>query len=230
MGNLAIIPARGGSKRIPRKNIKDFLGKPIIAYSIEKALESGLFEEVMVSTDDEEIATIARSFGAKVPFLRSETKSNDHATTMDVIHEVISKYTEQGKSFDHICCIYPTAPLTTVQNLKDGFDLLQTEQHETVFPMVAFSYPIWRGIKRNKAGESELISKEFSDARSQDIETIYHDAGQWYWINKKNLVLSILDSKMGNIILSEMDVQDIDHESDWQLAELKYKLRNLREK
>lgn len=226
MANLAIIPARGGSKRIPRKNTKLFLGKPIITYSIEAAVNAKIFDEVMVSTDDTEIAKIAQQCGAQVPFLRSEKNADDFATTMDVIHEVVEQYKAQGKTFDFVCCIYPTAPLINVEDLLKGYQLIQEKDFETVFPIVAFSYPIWRGIQINKAGESEPLDRTLANTRSQDSRPVYHDAGQWYWINQKKTVHSILDSKMGNLILSELDVQDIDHESDWQLAELKYKLKH----
>ncbi|TNE54228.1 MAG: pseudaminic acid cytidylyltransferase [Bacteroidetes bacterium] len=225
MAKLAIIPARGGSKRIPGKNIRDFLGKPIISYSIETALKSDLFDTVMVSTDDEKIAELARAYGAEVPFLRSPKNSDDHATTMDVIHEVVREYAEKGKHFEHLCCIYPTSPLTKMEDLKQGFEMISTDRYDTVFPIVAFSYPIWRGIYLDDKGNSCLISEEHADKRSQDTETVYHDAGQWYWINQKKEVHSILDSKKGHIILSQLDVQDIDEPSDWQIAELKFKLQ-----
>src|SRR6056297_809493 len=143
--NLAIIPARGGSKRIPRKNIKNFLGKPIIAYSIETAIESGLFQEVMVSTDDKEIAAIAHEYGAKVPFMRSAANSDDHATTMDVIEEVVAEYKKRRLRYDFICCVYPTAPLMKVEHLEGGYQKLRSASVNAVFSAVAFSYPIWRG-------------------------------------------------------------------------------------
>lgn len=223
LGNLAIIPARGGSKRIPGKNTKDFLGKPIIAYSIETALKSGLFDEVMVSTDDPKIAEIAKQAGASIPFLRSAANSDDYATTMDVIHEVVSAYEKLGKQFDLVCCIYPTAPLVSVSKLQEGKALMSKLDVDTVFPIVAFSSPIWRGLKINSDGSGEMVWKEHANTRSQDLESIYHDAGQWYWINHKNNVHSILGSRMGNVILSELEVQDIDNETDWHMAELKYK-------
>ena len=224
MGNLAIIPARGGSKRIPGKNIKDFLGKPILAYSIETALESKLFDEVMVSTDDAIIAQIAQQYGAQIPFMRSPENSDDFAGTMAVINEVIEAYKQLGKSFDYVCCIYPTAPLVELRKLEEGYQLIQTDRFDTVFPIVAFSYPIWRGLKLNESAAAEMVWKENANARSQDLESIYHDAGQWYWINQKNELHSILESSMGTVILTEMEVQDIDNEIDWQMAELKYKL------
>lgn len=225
MNNIAIIPARGGSKRIPRKNIKDFLGKPIIAYSIEAALKSGLFEEVMVSTDDAEIAEIAIKYGAKVPFYRSNETSNDFATTMEVIQEVISEYkTHFGKVFDLVCCIYPTAPLIQVQQLKKGLDLLLAKKFDSVFPVVAFGYPIWRGLEITDEGKTKMVWPKYQNSRSQDLKNIYHDAGQWYWINIKQLGETAFTQNSASILLSEEEVQDIDNLTDWKLAEMKYKL------
>ena len=174
--SLAIITARGGSKRIPRKNIKEFCGKPIIIYSIEAAIQSGMFEEVMVSTDDQEIAEIAEKAGAKVPFFRSEDTSNDYASTDDVITEVIQKYMELGKSFDSFCCIYPTAPFLGANRIKMAMDML--EQYDSVMPVVAFSYPPQRGL----IIEDGMVHRkypEFATARSQDLQMIYHDCGQF---------------------------------------------------
>ncbi len=225
MSNLAIIPCRGGSKRIPRKNIKDFLGKPIIAYSIEAAFESNLFETVMVSTDDKEIAEIALNFGAKVPFFRSAETSGDYATTIDVIHEVISQYKYHfKKEFDFVCCIYPTAPLIQVTHLKLGLDLINSSHFDCVFPVVAFAYPVWRGLIITDQGKTQMFWPEYLNTRSQDLKKLYHDAGQWYWMNIKQLNRSIFTQNTGSIILSEHEVQDIDNFSDWKLAEIKYKI------
>lgn len=225
MKRLAIIPARGGSRRIPGKNIKDFHGKPIIAYSIETALSSKLFDEVMVSTDDEEIARVARSFGAQVPFMRSEKNADDFATTLDVINEVISTYkTDFGVNFDFACCIYPTAPLINSRHLKEGLDLLESKEFHTVFPVVAFGYPIWRGLERNENGNTQMLWPEYQQSRSQDLKPVYHDAGQWYWLNLRELGETIFNENSGSITLSEEEVQDIDNPSDWKLAEMKYAL------
>lgn len=226
--NICIIPARGGSKRIPRKNIKDFLGKPIIAYSIEVALNSGLFDEVMVSTDDDEIAKVALKYGAKVPFMRSKENSDDYATTASVLIEVISKYElELGKNFDFGCCIYATAPLIKVEKLVLGFEKLKSENFETIFPIAAFSYPIWRGLRKTSNNSYNLVWPENLNKRSQDLEEVYHDAGQWYWFNinafKKSNVL-IGDKLTSCIVLEANDVQDIDNLVDWKIAELKYEL------
>jgi N-acylneuraminate cytidylyltransferase len=225
MANLCIIPARGGSKRIPKKNIKDFLGKPIIAYSIKAALNSGLFDEVMVSTDDKEIAEIAIKYGVKVPFFRSEKASNDIATTFEVIHEVVLEYKNQfNKEFDLVCCIYPTAPLIQVQQLKNGLDLLLAKNFDSVFPMVAFGYPIWRGLEITDEGKTKMVWPKYQNSRSQDLKKVYHDAGQWYWINIKKMGETAFTHNSSSIILSEVEVQDIDNQTDWKLAEMKYKL------
>lgn len=225
MRNLAIIPARGGSKRIPRKNIRDFLGKPIITYSIEAAHQSGLFEEVMVSTDEKEIAEIAVKNGAEVPFYRSSKTSGDNATTMAVIQEVVTEYRNQlSKEFDLVCCIYPTAPLIRVEYLKKGLDLLLTNNFDSVFPVVAFGYPVWRGVEITDEGRTKMVWPEFQDSRSQDLKKVYHDAGQWYWINMRQPGDSIFTPNSGSIVLSENEVQDIDNLSDWILAEMKYRL------
>lgn len=223
MKKLAIIPARGGSKRIPRKNCKDFLGKPIIAYSIEVALKSNLFDEVMVSTDDEEIAAIALRYGAKVPFMRSAKTSNDYATTMDVLNEVLQEYKKEGQEFDYVCCIYATAPLIQKEDLENGFNLMLSGNYISVFPVVAFSYPIWRGltIRDNKV---QMIWSDNLNKRSQDLDQAFHDAGQWYWYNPVLIGNSMFTDNSMSIILDENRVQDIDTEIDWKLAEMKYKL------
>lgn len=225
MKNLAIIPARGGSKRIPRKNIKDFLGKPIIAYSIEVALLSGLFDEVMVSTDDAEIAEIAKQYGAKVPFMRSEQTANDFATTMDVLKEVEQAYKATfDMTFDYICCIYATAPLIRKEDLEKGFQLLIQNNLTSVYPIVPFSYPVWRGVRINEQNFTEMVWQEYINSRSQDLDTVYHDAGQWYWYNPQKVEKHLFTDKTSSIILSEEAVQDIDTETDWKLAEMKYEL------
>lgn len=221
MNNLCIIPARGGSKRIPRKNIKDFLGKPIIAYSIEAALKSQLFDEVMVSTDDLEIAEVAKKYGAKVPFLRSDKNSDDYATTIDVIKEVESGYKAQGVEFDNICCVYATSPLIQVSKLKEGLLKLINNKLESVFPIVSFSYPIWRSLKIEN--EKVIMNwPEHMQSRSQDLQLTYHDAGQWYWIRASKVLNDLFTNNSGYILLNEGEVQDIDNDEDWRIAELKY--------
>lgn len=225
MKTIAIIPARGGSKRIPRKNIKDFLGKPIIAYSIRTALESGLFDEVMVSTDDAEIAEVATKLGANVPFLRSEAASDDFATTAAVLTEVLYNYKAIGKQFAFGCCIYPTAPLLKASALKEAYQQLQNENIDTVFPVLKYSYPIWRSLKI-EAGKVGLNWPEHLNSRSQDLPAAYHDAGQFYWFKTDRLLNTgkLFTDNSGAIELDELEVQDIDNETDWKLAELKYKL------
>jgi N-acylneuraminate cytidylyltransferase len=225
MGNLAIIPARGGSKRIPRKNIKDFLGKPIIAYSIEAAIKSELFDEIMVSTDDSEIAEVALKYGANVPFFRSSKNSDDFSSTMDVINEVLREYNQKlNMKFEHACCIYPTAPLIKVEHLKDGFNKLISNDFTSVFTAVEFNYPIWRGLCMNEDGISNMIWPKYLNTRSQDLPKSYHDAGQWYWFKPSELTESFFLGKPSLFKLQEMEVQDIDTLSDWEIAELKYKM------
>lgn len=226
MNNLAIIPARGGSKRIPRKNIRDFLGKPIIAYSIDVALESGLFKEVMVSTDDEEIAEVAMKYGAKVPFMRSAENADDYATTVDVLVEVLQTYQQQEKNFENGCCIYPTAPLIRSAFLDNAYEKLINEDFSTVFPVVEFSYPIQRSLKLSEKGKVEMNWPEHLESRSQDLPKAYHDAGQFYWFNVEEILKEkkLFGKNSGTIVLPSTSVQDIDTEEDWKLAEMKAKL------
>ena len=220
--SICIIPARGGSKRIPRKNIKDFLGKPIIAYSITVALKSKLFDEVMVSTDDLEIADIAKSYGASVPFLRSVKTSDDHATTMEVLIEVLQVYKANGMEFDSVCCLYPTAVLSSANDLAEGFQLLKDV--DIVLPVTEFSFPPMRSYRINEIGLAEFRYPEHMNTRSQDLETWYHDAGQWYWYNSRSITQGQVNLKRQAIKFSNLNVQDIDNLADWKLAELKYKL------
>lgn len=225
MAKIAIIPARGGSKRIPRKNIKLFFGKPIIAYSIDIAINSGLFDEIIVSTDDQEIAEIARSYGAHVPFLRSTENSSDYATTMDVITEVLTDYkTKLNRTFEFVCCIYPTAPLIQRKHLMEGLTQLTFYKRIATFPVVAFSYPVWRGVSLDEKGKAELVWPQFKNTRSQDLQVVYHDAGQWYWFDTFQLSDGLFSNNTGTVVLSEEEVQDIDTLSDWKLAEHKYSM------
>lgn len=222
MSALAIITARGGSKRIPRKNIRPFCGRPIILYSIEAALGSGAFTEVMVSTDDPEIAQLAREGGAKVPFLRSAAAAGDHATTDDVIREVLTSYQAMGRTFDAFCCIYPTAPFLTPQKLRSAMEMLQTA--ESVMPVVPFSFPVQRGLRIDEAGHVGYKWPQYAAARSQDLEKIYHDCGQFYACRTEAFFREgTTDTPdMVPLILSEMEVQDIDTPEDWEIAEVKY--------
>ncbi|MGA2910173.1 MAG: UDP-4-amino-4,6-dideoxy-N-acetyl-beta-L-altrosamine transaminase [Candidatus Microgenomates bacterium] len=220
---LAIIPARGGSKRIPKKNVKKFLGKPIIAYSIETAIKSKLFDEVMVSTDNEEIAKVAKKYGAKVPFFRSKKNSEDYSTTASVIKEVLGRYENNSMVFDIFCCIYPTAPLITEGLLKKSFDLLIKGKFDSVIPVVRYSYPIQRAY-RIVSQKIKMIQPGNMYKRSQDFPASYHDSGQfyWAWTDKFNKNEKVLEENFGTIIISDSSAQDIDTIEDWKMAELKY--------
>ncbi len=220
---IAIITARGGSKRIPHKNIKEFCGQPIICYSIKAALSSGIFDEVMVSTDDEEIAAIARSAGASVPFLRSSENANDFATMDDVLREVLGQYREIGREFETFCCIYPTAPFVTAKKLQDARALLDTA--DSVMPVVAFSFPPQRCMILNQEGQLRMKWPEHAQTRSQDLEPYYHDCGQFYFCRTAPFY-EYQTTDMPNMvpmIMSELEVQDIDSPDDWEIAELKYR-------
>ncbi|MEI6207379.1 MAG: pseudaminic acid cytidylyltransferase [Desulfuromonadales bacterium] len=222
---VAIITARGGSKRIPRKNIKDFLGKPIIAYSITAALEAGCFDEVMVSTDDQEIAEVALSYGAKIPFYRSSETSNDFATTPDVLSEVLLEYKQRGEEFTYACCIYPTAPFVTAENLKRGYGLLREKDGDSAFPVACFGFPILRSLKIED-GFLRMIWPENLNTRSQDLPPAYHDSGQFYWLNVERFLKTkrIYSDRSVPIEIPESEVQDIDNEEDWKIAEIKYQM------
>lgn len=224
MKNLAIIPARGGSKRIPRKNIKEFLGKPIIAYSIEAALKSEMYDEVMVSTDDEEIAAVAQKYGAQVPFFRSPETSNDYAVTADVIREVLACYAKKGKFFDRVTCLYSTAPFVSADRLKESF-LMLSESIHSVFTCVSFSFPIQRAL-HIVDGKIEMLHPEYMFTRTQDLESTYHDAGQFYTftVDFFNRTQSLWGKNTAGLVLPELEVQDLDTMTDWQLAEMKYEL------
>lgn len=224
MKNLCIIPARGGSKRIPRKNIKEFIGKPIIVYSIETAIATRLFNEVMVSTDDVEIAEVAKKFGAKVPFMRSAETASDYATTADVLKEVILKYKELGEEYDNFCCFYATAPLVQSKDVAAAFERLRQNDFTCVYPVVQFGYPIWRCLDIAEDGTMKRHWPEYENSRSQDLPKEYHDTGTFYWYKTKEWLAG--DVKIGGIIVDETSIQDIDTETDWKLAEMKYKLLN----
>ncbi len=223
--SVAIITARGGSKRIPRKNIKEFLGKPIIEYSVKAALESGIFDEVMVSTDDEEIAEIAKKAGANIPFMRSADAANDYATTTDVIGEVLKQYKENGQEFDYACCIYPTAPFVTKELLLKAQELVEKDGADSCFPVIQFSFPPQRGMVIEN-GIAKYKYPEYQFSRSQDLEGMYHDSGQFYYFDVKKFedTGKMLGDAIKPIVISEMEAQDIDNEDDWKIAELKYKM------
>lgn len=224
MSVLAIIPARGGSKRIPRKNIKLFCGKPIIDYSIKVALQSKCFDEVMVSTEDSEIAEIAKSSGAVVPFIRSKENSDDYSQTADVIEEALLKYKNLGQDFEFFCCIYPTAPFITVEKLKKSYSLLINSDADAVIPVVRFSYPIQRAFKIEDSMLSMVWPENYSK-RSNDLAPTYHDCGQFYWMRTKSFLKQkkLFAKKSIPFEIVESEVQDIDNMEDWRIAEIKYK-------
>lgn len=225
MKNLALIPARGGSKRILHKNIKYFFGEPIISYPIKATLKSQLFDDVMVSTDDEEIASVSLQYGASVPFLRSKENADDYAGTEDVLLEVIEAYKKQNIFFDRICCIYPTAVFVTDGNLKQSLNIMEMGNFDTVFPVIRFSYPIFRALRVDQEKIS-MVWPENENRRSQDFEPCFHDAGQFYWIDTTRFLLhkKLFTKNSGFIEIPEIEVQDIDNLSDWEIAEFKWRL------
>jgi len=223
---LAIIAARGGSKRIPRKNIRPFVGQPIIRYSIAAAIGAGCFEEVMVSTDDQEIAAVAMAYGAKIPFLRSAERSNDYATTVDVIEEVLECYSRMENRFEYLCCIYPTAPFVTSEKIATCMRMLVEQDVDAVLPVVRFSYPIQRSLKIERDGFVRMVWPENYNMRSQDMNPTYHDSGQFYCMRTAALLAQkrLFAERTLPFELSELEVQDIDNEEDWRLAEAKYRV------
>lgn len=221
---IAIITARGASKRIPGKNRKMFLGKPMLVYSVEAALSAGIFREVMVSTDDEEIAKIARAAGASVPFMRSEKTADDFATTDDVLMEVLETYGQRGENFDYMACIYPTAPFVTAEKLREAMRLLMEQDGTGVMPVVRYSFPPQRGMAV-RDGKLVYCYPENAAKRSQDLEPMYHDCGQFYCYHVARYLACKGDLPDGYlpIVVDETEVQDIDNPSDWEMAEIKYK-------
>lgn len=226
MSSVAIITARGGSKRIPRKNIKEFMGKPMLAYAIEAALKSKLFDEVMVSTDDKEIAEITEKYGAKVPFMRSEKTANDFATTADVLDEVLSEYEIRNKHFDEFCCIYPCVPFLTAEILKQAAKKKVSLQADALMPVVRYSYPIQRAVIINQDGSLEYREPENASKRSQDLEPTYHDVGMFYFCNTQKFKQNrtVILPKTALFEMNETAIQDIDTMEDWKMAEIKYKI------
>lgn len=224
MNRICIIPARGGSKRIPRKNIKLFLGKPIIGYSIKAAIDSKLFDEVMVSTEDQEIMSVAENLGASIPFKRSEKLSDDFTSTFDVLNDVLNRYNKKGKNYDYACCLYPTAPFITSKILEEAFDLMIKNSYDSVFPIIEYGHPIQRAIKLNNK-KIEYVSSENINKRTQDLEKRFHDAGQFYWFSVEKLMMSkkLITNNSSGLIMSKNSMQDIDKIEDWSLAELKFK-------
>lgn len=222
--SVCIITARGGSKRIPRKNVRDFCGKPMLAYSVETAVTSGIFDVVMVSTDDDEIADVARKYGAEVPFMRSEATSNDYATTADVLREVLFEYEKRGTEFDTMCCLYPTAPFVRVSELKDAAAMIEAGA-PSVIPVTSFDFSPLRGFNVGEDGSLEYAFPEYAQARSQDLPEMVHDCGRFYFATVNDYLKSGAFAMSGcrALYIDPMFVQDIDTESDWALAEAKFK-------
>jgi len=226
--NIAIIPARGGSKRIPKKNIKDFLGKPIIAYSIEMAISCKLFNKVIVSTDDEEIKDVAIKYGAKVPFIRPKQISDDFTGTHEVIGHAVKWLEDNDKKMDYVCCIYSTAPLIEKDDLKKGFELIKTGKWDSIIAATNFSYPIFRSFENLPEGGLKMIFPEHYNSRSQDLPEIYHDAGLFYWAKPeiwKNKP-ERYSEKNSIVKIPNYRIQDIDTLDDWKRAEIIYKIKN----
>ena len=224
--NICVIPARGGSKRIPRKNIKMFHGKPIIAYSIEAAIASGCFDKVIVSTDDGEIAGIAKEFGAEVPFIRPAEISSDLAATNPVISHAVNWLESQGNFINHVCCLYATAPLIEPNSISSAYKKFKEMKADFCYSVTSFPFPIQRSIKISKNGKVELFQPEYYHYRSQDLEEAYHDAGQFYWGTKQafNSENSILSDVVIPYILPRYLVQDIDSPEDWVRAEIMHQV------
>lgn len=220
--NVAVIPARGGSKRIPRKNIKEFCGRPMIAWPIEVAKESGLFEHIIISTDDEEIAEVAKSYGAEVPFIRPNELSDDYTGTTEVIAHAVSWMYEEGLEPDAICCIYATSVFLTVNDLKKGFEALSKGEWQYAFSVTDYEYPIFRSFKENSNGGVEMFFPEHFETRSQDLPIALHDAAQFYW-GKPNAwfeKLNLFENHSFPVKLPRWRIQDIDTEDDWKRAEI----------
>lgn len=220
---IAVIPARGGSKRIPNKNIREFHDKPIIGWSIEAAIEAGCFDRVIVSTDSEQISEIAKKFGAEVPFIRNQDLADDYTPTLSVISDSIQRL---DCDVDYACCIYPTSPFIKIENLTKGLELIQSGKFEYVFTASSYSFPIERSFSFNKMDGLKMIFPKKEKVRSQDLQDIFHDAGQFYWgkaNNWKNLT-PIFSKNSLPLILPRGEVVDIDTEEDWEEAEIKFKL------
>jgi N-acylneuraminate cytidylyltransferase len=229
---IAVIPARGGSKRIPRKNIRPFLGKPIIAYSIEAAISCGLFDKVIVSTDDDEIANIAKSFGAETPFMRPKELADDFTGTNEIVKHAIQWFGQHGQSVGYACCIYATAPFIQVCFLKEGYEKLIALGKSFAFSVTTFPFPVQRAIRIRADGGIEPLDAQAIKKRSQDLEETFHDAGQFYW-GTANAFLKgeeLFSPNAAPIVVPRHLVQDIDSMEDWTMAELMYRARILMEK
>ncbi|NNB16067.1 pseudaminic acid cytidylyltransferase [Pseudomonas fragi] len=222
---IAIIPARGGSKRIPRKNIKLFCAKPMIAWSIEAALQSGCFDQVIVSTDDHEIAEVARQYGATVPFMRPAELSDDHTGTVPVIQHAIEWVNAQGQSVEQACCLYATAPFVSAEDINRGLDILNAIQSDYAFSVTSYAFPIQRAIRLNGEGRVQMFNPEHFNTRSQDLEEAFHDAGQFYWGTADAWLQGRMIFGAGSVPvpLPRHRVQDIDTPEDWVRAEWLFK-------
>ncbi|MCD1588406.1 pseudaminic acid cytidylyltransferase [Halomonas sp. IOP_14] len=221
--NIAIIPARGGSKRIPRKNIKFFHGRPMIYYSIKVAQESKLFDHIIVSTDDDEIANIAASYGAEVPFKRPNNLASDTTPTVPVMSHAVQACNELGLHADFFCCIYPCSPFILKSDFVAGLEEIKKKRADFVYPVTEFSHPIQRSMFRSEKGEMEFLYPEYELTRTQDLPVTYHDAGQFYW-GKKNAWLGMkrMHSEGVGLVIPNWRVIDIDNYDDWKRAELMY--------
>ncbi|TVL51525.1 pseudaminic acid cytidylyltransferase [Shewanella algae] len=222
--NICIIPARGGSKRIPLKNIKEFHGKPMIAYSIEAAKESGCFDRIIVSTDDEEIARVAEEYGAEIPFRRPAELSDDYATTMMVLQHAIDWCEKAGWQYDNLCCIYATAPFIQPEDLTMGLSYLGAPDVQYAFSATSFGFPIQRAFYLDERSRVKMFQPEYLNTRSQDLVEAYHDAGQFYWckVDALKQELPFFSNHSLPVLLPRKRVQDIDTPEDWELAELLY--------
>lgn len=223
---LAVIPARGGSKRIPDKNIKEFCGKPIIAYSIECAVRANIFDRVIVSTDSEAIAEVARQHGADVPFMRPPELSDDFTPTIPVIKHAIEAMDSMASgTVTMACCIYPTAPFVRAEDLRAALHQLRSSAStEFCFPVTSFAFPIWRAVKLDESQRVEMFWPENGNKRSQDLEEAYHDAGQFYWgtADAWRTATNIFNASTSAIVIPRERVQDIDTPEDWTRAEAMY--------
>ena len=223
MSMLAMIMARGGSKRIPRKNVKEFMGRPMISYAISAALESGVFDEVMVSTEDAEIAEIARRFGASVPFMRSAQTANDTATTRDVVLEVVDAYARRGRRFDSLACLYSCVPFLSGDILRRAYAAFVEENADLLMPVVRYAFPVQRALHVGKDGRMEYREPSEANRRTQDLEPTYHDAGMFYFTKVEAYVAGEIWHRAYQEIPA-LCAQDIDTPDDWKLAEIKYRM------
>lgn len=227
---IAMIPARGGSKRIAHKNIKDFCGQPIINYSIKAALESGLFDHVICSTDSQDIAEVAKAAGAEIPFMRPANIADDYATTMDVIAHSLKYYEDMGQAVESLCCIYATAPFVTADDLRKGYDIYSQTGAQFVFSATSYAFPVQRAFYLDDEGKPHAFSPGDLNRRSQDLTEAFHDAGQFYWCRPEAVMagLPIFAPHSRPVLMPRKRVQDIDTPEDWEFAQALYKIQNER--